>query len=116
MGIAICYDLRFSELFRLLAMKSAKVVFVPASWGAPRALQWRTLLRARAAENQVFMVGVNRVGRSEATGEHYSGNSAVYDPFGFELTHSEESEQVLNVNINRSEDSRQDKGDAPNMA
>ena len=98
-GIAICYDLRFPELFRLLAMKGAKVVFVPASWGAPRALQWRTLLRARAAENQVFMVGVNRVGRSEATGEYYSGNSAVYDPFGFELTHSEESEQVLTVNI-----------------
>jgi len=98
-GIAICYDLRFPELFRLLAMKGARVIFIPASWGAPRALQWRTLLRARAAENQVFIVGVNRVGKSKATGEHYSGNSAVYDPFGFELTHSEESEQVLTVNV-----------------
>ncbi len=98
-GIAICYDLRFPELFRLLAMKGAKVIFVPASWGAPRALQWRTLLRARAAENQVFMVGANKVGKSEVTGEHYSGNSAVYDPFGFELMHSEESEQVLTVNV-----------------
>lgn len=98
-GVAICYDLRFPELFRLLTMKGARVIFVPASWGAPRALQWKTLLRARAAENQVFMVGVNRVGESKATGEHYSGNSAVYDPFGFELAHSEESEQVLTVNV-----------------
>ncbi len=98
-GIAICYDLRFPELFRLLAMRGAKVVFIPASWGAPRALQWRIMLRARAAENQVFMVGVNRVGDSGATREHYSGNSAVYDPFGFELAHTEEGEQVLTVNL-----------------
>ncbi len=94
-GIAICYDLRFPELFRLMAKAGAKVIFVPASWGAPRALQWKTLLRARAAENQIFMVGVNRVGYSEATGETYSGDSAVYDPFGFELVHGEEVEQVL---------------------
>ena len=98
-GIAICYDLRFPELFRLLAMRGAKVVFIPASWGAPRALQWRTMLRARAAENQVFVVGVNRVGDSAVTGEHYSGNSSVYDPFGFELVHTEEGEQVLTVDI-----------------
>ncbi len=99
LGIAICYDLRFPEVFRLLSMCGAKVILVPASWGAPRALQWKTMLRARAAENQVFMVGVNRVGDSLITGEHYSGDSAVYDPFGFELAHTEEGEQVLTVDI-----------------
>ncbi len=99
-GVAICYDLRFPELFRLLAMGGAEIILVPASWGAPRALQWRTLLRARAAENELFMVGVNRFGRSEVTGEEYLGDSAIYDPFGFELVHSEGSEEVITAEIN----------------
>ncbi len=94
-GIAICYDLRFPELFRLMTLAGARTIFVPASWGAPRALQWRTLLRARAAENQVYMVGVNRVGSSSATGEEYIGDSSIYDPFGWEIVHSEDVEQVL---------------------
>lgn len=94
-GIAICYDLRFPELFRLMTLAGARAIFVPASWGAPRALQWRTLLRARAAENQVYMVGVNRVGSSSATGEEYIGDSSIYDPFGWEIVHSEDVEQVL---------------------
>lgn len=98
-GVAICYDLRFPELFRLLVMGGAEVILVPASWGAPRALQWRTLLRARAAENEVFVVGVNRFGRSEVTGEEYLGDSGIYDPFGFELIHSEGSEELITAKI-----------------
>ncbi len=86
-GVAICYDLRFPELFRALAMGGAKIIFVPASWGAPRSIQWKALLRGRAAENEVFIVGVNRVGRSDITKEEYSGDSGIYDPFGFELLH-----------------------------
>ncbi len=101
-GVAICYDLRFPELFRLLTMGGAEVILVPASWGAPRALQWRTLLRARAAENEVFIAGVNRVGKSEVTGEEYLGDSGIYDPFGFELAHSESFEEVITAEIDLS--------------
>jgi len=100
LGIAICYDLRFPELFRLMAMDGAEIILIPASWGAPRALQWRTLLRTRAVENEVFVVGVNRFGKSEITGEEYLGDSGVYDPFGHELVHSEGSEEVITVDIN----------------
>ncbi|MCD6324135.1 MAG: hypothetical protein J7L55_03405 [Desulfurococcales archaeon] len=98
-GIAICYDLRFPELFRALAMGGAEIIFVPASWGAPRSIQWRALLRGRAAENEVFLVGVNRVGRSNITKEEYSGDSSVYDPFGFEVVHLESTENATAVDI-----------------
>ncbi len=98
-GVAICYDLRFPELFRILAKGGARMIFVPASWGAPRAIQWRALLRARAAENEVFIAGVNRVGKSRVTHEGYNGDSSVYDPFGYEIVHSEGNEQVLTAEI-----------------
>ena len=101
-GVAICYDLRFPELFRILAMGGAEIILVPASWGFPRALQWRTLLRARAVENEVFVAGVNRVGRSVVTGEDYVGGSGIYDPFGYELAHSESSEEVITAEVDLS--------------
>jgi omega-amidase len=98
-GIAICYDLRFPELFRVMGKGGARIIFVPASWGAPRAIQWRALLRARAAENEVFVAGVNRVGKSGVTHEEYGGDSSVFDPFGYEVVHSEGGEQILTTEI-----------------
>lgn len=80
MGLSICYDLRFPELFRGYALAGARVVFVPAEWPQVRLAHWRTLLRARAIENQLFVVGCNRVGK---TGETiFGGYSAVVDPWG----------------------------------
>ena len=61
-GLAICYDLRFPELFRALALAGAVIVLVPAQWPAERAEAWGLLVRARAAENQLFVAGCNRVG------------------------------------------------------
>lgn len=63
LGMAICYDLRFPEMFRKLAMDGAELVCLPAQWPAPRQQHWRTLLRARAIENQLFLVAANNCGQ-----------------------------------------------------
>jgi predicted amidohydrolase len=82
-GTAICYDLRFPELFTHLSEK-AELIIVPANWPAARSLHWSTLLRARAIENQCYMAGVNCCG--EMDGQVYSGDSALYGPEGEILT------------------------------
>jgi len=76
---AICYDLRFPSVFWDAAEKTDLYVVI-ASWPARRAEHWMTLLRARAIENQCFVVGVNRTGKDPSL--EYSGNSMIYDPLG----------------------------------
>jgi len=61
-GVAICYDLRFPELFRKMALEGAEVICLPAEWPKPRQEHWRTLLRARAIENQFFVAAANCCG------------------------------------------------------
>ncbi len=96
-GIAICYDLRFPELFRQYALAGAKIVFIPAEWPHPRLMHWQTLLRARAIENQMFVVACNRVGRSKET--DFFGHSCVIDPWGEVLVEGGEEEGVLTAVI-----------------
>lgn len=79
-GLGICYDLRFPEMWRRYALGGARLFLLPAEWPARRAAHWQTLLRARAIENQVFIVACNRVGESK--GETFAGHSAVIDPWG----------------------------------
>ncbi len=79
-GLAICYDLRFPELFRQYALMGANLAFLPSEWPHPRLAHWRTLLRARAIENQMFMAACNRVG--EQTGTRFFGHSTIVDPWG----------------------------------
>ena len=62
LGIAICYDVRFPELFRKMALEGAEIFCLPAEWPKPRQEHWRTLLRARAMENQLFVVATNCCG------------------------------------------------------
>ena len=62
LGLGICYDLRFPELFRKLALEAAEIFCLPAEWPKPRQEHWRTLIRARAIENQLFMVATNCCG------------------------------------------------------
>ena len=77
-GLSICYDLRFPEVARHLALQDARLLIVPAAWvdGRLKAEQWRTLLAARAIENEVFVAGVSRVDSS------YIGQSALFGPDG----------------------------------
>ncbi|MCM8814813.1 MAG: hypothetical protein NC931_02345 [Candidatus Omnitrophica bacterium] len=75
----ICYDLRFSPLFWLSAAKT-DIYVVIANWPSTRANHWKTLLVARAIENQTFVIGVNRIGISPK--EQYCGDSCIVDPWG----------------------------------
>ncbi len=77
--IFICYDLRFPELFRIVA-DQVHAVIVPANWPAKRSEHWKSLLRARAIENQVYIFAINCVG--SIGGIYYSGDSCVINPNG----------------------------------
>ncbi len=79
-ALAICYDLRFPELFRTYALRGAQLIIIPAEWPLPRLEHWRTLIRARAIENQCFVIGVNRVGTDPQN--TFAGHSLVVDPWG----------------------------------
>ncbi len=88
----ICYDLRFPEPFRAAAERTDLYVVI-ANWPVARSDAWRTLLRARAIENQAFALGVNRVG--EGDGLVYGGDSALIDPFGAALASAAEQAGVV---------------------
>jgi predicted amidohydrolase len=79
MGLAVCYDLRFPEMWRRYADAGAQMVIIPAEWPVRRVEHWRLLLRARAVENQFFVVACNRAG-ADIDGE-FGGHSAVVDPW-----------------------------------
>jgi predicted amidohydrolase len=96
-GLAICYDLRFPELFRGYALVGARLILLPAEWPHPRRAHWRTLLRARAIENQCFVAACNRVGESK--GSAFFGASALIDPWGEALIEGGESEALLTVTV-----------------
>ena len=89
LGLSICYDLRFPELFRVLALRHARVVALPAAFTLPTTRDhWETLVRARAIENQVFVVAANQVG--EHPGGHHSGGcSLIVDPWGTVLARAD---------------------------
>ncbi len=96
-GLAICYDLRFPELFRKYALDGARLAFLPAEWPSKRAAHWRTLIRARAIENQMFVVACNRVGESK--GEHFGGESALINPWGETVVEGGAEEALLTAEI-----------------
>jgi predicted amidohydrolase len=82
LGLAVCYDLRFPELFRILAIKGATVITLPAAFTKITGqAHWEILIRARAIENQVFIVAAGQVGMHPEGKESY-GNSMIVDPWG----------------------------------
>ncbi|XEC92683.1 carbon-nitrogen family hydrolase [Paenibacillus tarimensis] len=99
-GMMICYDIRFPELSRRLALEGAKLLFVPAEWPKPRLHHWRTLLIARAIENQMYVIACNRVGTSGDT--TFFGHSMIIDPWGETVAEAGEEETVLRAVIDLS--------------
>jgi predicted amidohydrolase len=89
----ICFDIRFPESARQYAYRGARVLWVPSEWPHPRLEHWRTLLRARAIENQFFVVAANRCGQGDNS--HWCGHSTIIDPWGNILAEAEEEETVL---------------------
>lgn len=94
---AICYDLRFPELFRLGMLKGAEAFAIGANWPRPRTGHWRALAIARAIENQAFVFAVNRCGEDPHLG--YDGNSMVVGPTGDVLGELGDAEGVLSVEV-----------------
>ena len=92
-GQITCYDLRFGELARTLALKGAQVLFIPAAWPHPRLNHWRLLVQARAVENQFFVVAVNTVGTVNAL--TFCGHSILVDPWGEIIAEAGSDEQLL---------------------
>src|SRR5258706_2605150 len=79
-SIAICYDLRFPELFRRYAAEGSKIILLPAEWPVARINHWRTLIQARAIEDQCYIIACNAVGEHNST--TYGGHSMIVDPWG----------------------------------
>jgi predicted amidohydrolase len=92
-ALAICYDLRFPELFRAYAVQGAALMLVPAEWPSVRIAHWRTLVQARAIENQCFVVATNRVGADP--NNQFGGHSLVVDPWGQILVEGAETAELL---------------------
>ncbi|KXG74338.1 carbon-nitrogen family hydrolase [Thermotalea metallivorans] len=92
-GAIICYDIRFPELARTVALKGAKVLFIPAQWPETRIDHWKALAIARAIENQMYVVAVNRIGSEFKA--NFPGKSLVVDPWGKVLAESEDQETIL---------------------
>lgn len=98
-GLTICYDLRFPELYRLYGKQGADLILNIANWPVTRIEHWRTLLKARAIENQCFMAGVNRCGNDPKL--LYNGQSAVFDPMGNIISDLSESEIIIITELNK---------------
>ncbi len=96
MGVVICYDLRFPELLRPLALNGAKVIHIVAQWPSARIEHWKYLLHARAIENQCYIIAVNSSGSCKET--QFAGESLVIDPAG-KLVTSGPSEKEASLHV-----------------
>lgn len=99
MGLTICYDLRFPELYRALVAKGAQVVFVPSAFTAVTGeAHWEPLLRARAIENQVYIIAPDQMGKNPQSFATY-GNSMIVDPWGRVLARAPDFPGVIFAEI-----------------
>jgi predicted amidohydrolase len=105
-GLTICYDLRFPELFRILAVHGARLVTVPSAFtSATGRDHWQVLLRARAIENQVFVLAPNQVGEAPPHFSSY-GRSAIVDPWGVVLATAPDEECFIAADLDLSAQDR----------
>lgn len=100
-GLTICYDLRFPELYQAYS-KDCSVILNIANWPERRVSHWRALNKARAIENQVFMIAVNRIG-TDGKGLQYVFSSHIVSPYGEELKGTSLSEEVVVYDLNLEE-------------
>jgi predicted amidohydrolase len=99
MGLTICYDLRFPELYRALVAKGAQMVFVPSAFTAVTGeAHWEPLLRARAIENQVYIIAPDQTGKNPRSFATY-GNSMIVDPWGRVLARAPDFPGVILAEI-----------------
>ncbi|KMO86184.1 hypothetical protein AB840_09415 [Megasphaera cerevisiae DSM 20462] len=100
MASVTCYDLRFCEWVRMAALAEAQILFVPAAWPQPRLEHWQILNRARAIENQFFVIAVNSCGK--AGSYQFCGHSMIIDPWGAVLSQGDGREQIITADADMS--------------
>src|SRR3954468_9892165 len=98
-GLTVCYDLRFPELYRLLAIDGARILTVPAAFTVPTTRDhWEPLVRARAIENQAFVIPANQIGKHPPNPRSV-GRSMIVDPWGIVLAVAPDSEAVIPADL-----------------
>ena len=111
-GFAICYDLRFPDMFVEMTKRNAKMIIICAAFPNPRSEHWRILSRARAIENQCFVIAVNQCGHENFVNNKvkYFGASAVIDPWGGVVAEcepdAEDAMAFADINLDEVEDIR----------
>jgi deaminated glutathione amidase len=98
-GLTVCYDLRFPELYRLLAVDGARILTVPAAFTVPTTRDhWEPLVRARAIENQAFVIAANQIGKHPPN-HRSGGRSLIVDPWGIVLAVAPDAECVITADL-----------------
>ncbi len=109
-GLSICYDLRFPELYRILAVQGARILTVPANFTHPTgSAHWEVLLRARAVEDQAFVVAAAQIGEHPGDMGRMYGNSMIVDPWGQVLARADDSSEtyvIADLDFARQDDVR----------
>ena len=99
LGLTVCYDLRFPELFRILAIRGARVITLPAAFTKVTGqAHWEILVRARAIENQAFVVAADQIGTHPPDKESFGG-SMIVDPWGEVLARAPDEECFVAANL-----------------
>jgi deaminated glutathione amidase len=108
LGLTVCYDLRFPELYRILAVRGARVITVPAAFTLTTTRDhWEPLIRARAIENQAFVIAPNQIG-THPPGHRSGGRSMIVDPWGLVLALAPDTEThiVADLDFDQQDDIR----------
>jgi len=101
LGLSVCYDIRFPELYRILALEGAQLVTVPAHFTTPTGKDhWQVLLRARAIENQLYVAAAAQTGET-LPGKPAYGRSLIVDPWGLVLAQAPDEETVISAELDR---------------
>lgn len=96
-GLALCYDLRFPEVFRKMALEGAKIIFLPSEFPNPKQDIWEILVQARAIENQIFIIGINRVGKGIIN--NFFGHSIVTNGIQKEILGDEKECRIVKIDL-----------------
>jgi deaminated glutathione amidase len=100
-GLSICYDVRFPELYRILTLQGAQLVTVPAHFTTPTGKDhWHVLMRARAIENQLYVVAAAQIGET-LSGKPAYGRSLIVDPWGLVLAQAPDEQTVITAELDR---------------
>ena len=115
LGLSICYDVRFPELYRILAIRGARIFTVPAAFTVPTTRDhWEILLRARAIEDQAFVIAANQIGE-HGPGMRSGGRSMIVDPWGLVLAHAPDRECHIVADLDLDAQARM-RRDLPSLA